>query len=123
MSARQPFTEVSYTVAKFTTFFPREDASPDTIRGWIRSWFSNRGLKSSTRQEGVNATYGEFDIQGSIEKIAWDGRDIRSFSQDMMESDMECWEFGSAYSRMVVADILKARDQVNSLSSRPSHFV
>lgn len=46
------------------------------------------------------------DLQASMEKIAWDGNDIRSFNQYTMESDMRCWGFGKTYSRMVVANIL-----------------
>jgi hypothetical protein len=52
--------------------------------------------------------WGKKDIQASIEKVAWDGNDIRSYSQFMMESDMRCWGFGDTYSRMVVADVLQA---------------
>src|SRR5277367_3296077 len=106
MSAMQPSALPGYDAARFTTFFPRADASPGTVRGWIRSWFSNRGLKFPTLQASVIA-WGEKDIRASIEKIAWDGNEIRSYSQYTMESDMRCWGFGNTYSRMVVADVLQ----------------
>jgi hypothetical protein len=100
MSATQHSALAGYDGAKFTTIFPRADASPDTARGWIRSWFTNRAVKFPMQQAGMAASH-ERDLQTSIEKIAWDGKDIRLFTQDTMESDMRCWGFGDAYSRMV----------------------
>jgi hypothetical protein len=40
MSAMHPSALAGYDAAKFTGFFPRADANPDTIQGWITNWFA-----------------------------------------------------------------------------------
>lgn len=54
VSAMQPSVPPGYNPASFTTFSPRADASPDTVRGWIRSWFSNRGVKFPALQANID---------------------------------------------------------------------
>jgi hypothetical protein len=93
------------SAAKFLHGIPAPEANASKVQKWIRSWFDRRSV-----QLGV--------LEHTINKIYWDGQDIRRQTQNDLVWNFTSLGFGF-YARRLAHDIVEARRAEEASSHCP----